>query len=117
MSQKSDAEEFDPATGKFRPIARKGAMQPAPLNPSPRMKNARPAAYKVRSRPNPADRAPGTSGLSESGERFGVFYEIFEHAARSPAGNVAHKVSLVVIAIVFVLLMYEAIAYRISQGG
>lgn len=97
MSQTSGPEEFDPATGQFRAIRRAPA---APV--APRRKPAAPRRI---------------AGLSEEGNRYGVFYEAFEHAARSPAGTAAYRVAQVVIALVFILLVYEAVSYRLALMG
>lgn len=99
----TDAEEYDPATGEFRKIRKPSAVRPAPMNPSPKV--ARPA------------RPQQLSGLSDAGNRYGVFYEIFEGAAKSRSGTVAYRVSQGIIAVVFLLLLYEAITYRLAQGG
>jgi len=99
MSQTSGAEEFDPATGEFRAISR-------PAQPKRR---TAPAAAKPRPRE--------IAGLSESGNRYGVFYEIFEGAAMSPAGTALYRGAQVVIAVIFVLLIYEAVSYRLALGG
>jgi len=99
MSQTSGAEEFDPATGEFRAISR-------PVQP-PRRKPRTPA------KPRPREIA----GLSESGNRYGVFYEIFEGAAMSPAGTALYRGAQVVIAVIFLLLVYEAVSYRMALGG
>ena len=109
MSQTTGAEEFDPETGGFRPIGQKATMKPAPMNPAP----AR------RSLPWNAGRAePGhITGLSGNGNRFGVFYEVFESAAMSTGGTVLYRAAQVIIVVVFVLLLYEAITWRLSQGG
>lgn len=98
MSQTDGAEEFDPATGTFRRISR-------PVQP-PRRREP-----KTKARPRQI------AGLSESGNKYGVFYEIFEGAAMSPAGTALYHGAKVVIAIVFVLLLYEAVTYRMALGG
>lgn len=94
MSQTSGAEEFDPATGEFRRIR----------------KTQRPIGQAE-------TRKRELAGLSDSGNRYGVFYEIFESAAMSPAGTALYRAAQVVIAVVFVLLLYEAITYRMALGG
>lgn len=104
MSQTSGAEEFDPATGEFRAIKR-------PVQPAPR-KTAKAKPAKA-----PPPRPREIAGLSESGNRFGVFYEIFEGAAMSPAGTALYRGAQVVIAVIFALLIYEAVSYRIALGG
>jgi hypothetical protein len=97
MSQTDGAEEFDPKTGTFRRI-RKTDIQPR-----------RKAAAKPARPYNPA--------LSEEGNRYGVAYEIFSHAAKSPAGTAAYRGAQVVIAIIFVMLIWEAVSYRMALGG
>ncbi|MGF1500623.1 MAG: hypothetical protein ACFBSD_02315 [Paracoccaceae bacterium] len=52
--------------------------------------------------------------LSESGERFGVFYEIFEAGFRSRSALWLERAALAFMALVFVLLVYEAITYRLA---
>lgn len=101
----SEAEEFDPKTGEFRKIPAKRTVRPAPMNPAPKVARAAGA------------NRPQVSGLSESGNRYGVFYEIFEGAAKSPAGKAAYRVSQGIILVVFLLLLYEAVTYRMALGG
>lgn len=99
MSQTSGAEEYDPATGEFRAIRK------------------RPAGGSVagagRSRAVPLR----TEGQSPAASRSDVFYEISAHALRSPGGTLLYRGSMVVIAVVFVLLVYEAVTYRLALGG
>jgi hypothetical protein len=112
----SGAEEYDPATGTFRPI-RRASVTPAQHKTAQAYQPKRTASGPRRAAGNqkPAER-PQLSGLSESGNKYGVFYEMFEGAAMSPTGKILHTASKVVIAVVFLLLIYEAISYRLAQG-
>ena len=101
MAQTDGAEEFDPETGTFRPIA---TRRPAPADPSPR-------------RPMGSVKPAMATGLSEHGQKYGVFFEIFEHAAMSRGGTIMYRGAQVVIAVIFVLLIYEAVTYRMALGG
>lgn len=94
----SFAEEYDPATGTFRPIA-----DPAAKAPPPRAR--KPAAPRRKA-----------TGLSESGERYGVIYEVFEAGLKTDTAKYAVWASYAVIVVVFVLLLYEAITYRLALG-
>ena len=97
MSQTSGAEEYDPATGEFRAIRKPPAREPAA---------------------SPARAAPlRTDGQSAPASRSDVFYEISAHALRSPGGTLLYRGSMVVIAVVFILLVYEAVSYRLALGG
>jgi hypothetical protein len=99
MTPPTDAEEYDPETGEFRPI--------------------RKAHFPVSARPS-ADRAPippRVTGLSESGEKYGVFYEIAESGLRTRGARIAEIGSKIVIVVVFLLLLYEAISYRLALPG
>ncbi|MEM1342958.1 MAG: hypothetical protein AAGI34_00095 [Pseudomonadota bacterium] len=100
MSQSTLAEEFDPITGSFRPI--KGAITASARKP---VKQTAPD-------PRPAK----ITGLSENGQRYGVFFEAFEHAAKSPMGNMLYRGAQAVIVVAFLLLMYEALNYRLALG-
>ena len=99
MSQTSGAEEYDPATGAFRAIRKRPARGPA--------------AGASRSRAAP----PRPDGQSSAPSRSDIFYEISAHALRSPGGTLLYRGSMVVIAVVFVLLVYEAVSYRLALGG
>ncbi len=101
MTAPSDAEEFDPKTGTFRPIQKPAA--------------ARRAAPRAAPRPTAAARK-AAGGLSETGERYGVFYEAFEHAFKTDSAKYAEWVAKGVIVVVFLLLLYEAITYRAGLG-
>ncbi len=94
MTAPSDAEEFDPKTGTFRPIRK----PVAPRRPAPK-----PAPRKI-------------AGLSETGQRYGVAYEVFEAGLKSDGIKYAVWVSKGIIVVVFLLLLYEAITYRINLG-
>ena len=96
MTAPSDAEEYDPKTGTFRPI-----RKPAPARRPP---------------PRPAAGAARIAGLSETGQRYGVAFEVFEAPLKSNGAKYASWVSMAVIAVIFVLLLYEAISYRLSLG-
>ncbi len=87
----SNAEEYDPATGTFRPIGQKSRVTAAP-------------------KPAPA----GSDGLSETGKRYGVLYEVFEDGLKSPSAKYMEYGAKAIIVIVFLLLLYEAISYRIA---
>lgn len=98
-------EEYDPKTGTFRPIASPARSFGA--NSSSEIASGR--------RPEKPTR-PVAGGLSESGQKFGVFYEIFEHAARTKTAKRIETGTKVVILVIFGLLMYEAISYRLALG-
>lgn len=101
MTAPSDAEEYDPATGTFRPIAKQPAAKPHQIY---REKRAAVAAAQPRR----------VTGLSETGEKYGVFYEVFEHGLKSDGAKYMVLGAKAIIAVVFVLLLYEAISYRLA---
>ncbi|MEM9147060.1 MAG: hypothetical protein AAGC57_12765 [Pseudomonadota bacterium] len=103
MSASSDAEEYDPATGTFRPIRKRPVGKPHQV-----YQRRKPAATAAKPR-----RVPG---LSESGERYGVFYEIMEGGLKSDGAKYMVMGSKIVMAIIFALLLYEAISYRLALG-
>lgn len=99
----SGAEEFDPKTGTFRPI-------------SPRPQRAVAAARQPKRdlRPN---RATLQEAMADGDQRAGVLFEIADSALRSRTMKWAEWGAKAIIAIVFLLLVYEAISYRLALGG
>lgn len=102
MTAPSDAEEYDPATGTFRPIPRAPAQKPHEV-------------YGARAKAVAASR-PRIAGLSESGQKYGVFYEIFEHGLKSNSAKYLVLATKIMIAVIFALLVYEAVSYRLALG-
>ena len=102
MTAPSDAEEYDPKTGQFRPLRK--VRQPVSARPSASRAPVRPAS-------------PRATGLSETGEKYGVFFEIAEAGLKTRSARVLELGAKVVIVIVFLLLLYEAISYRLSLPG
>ncbi|MEO0622535.1 MAG: hypothetical protein AAFU49_19255 [Pseudomonadota bacterium] len=102
MTAPSDAEEYDPATGTFRPIRKKPAGKPHQVYSA---KAARQGA---------APKPRRVTGLSESGERYGVFYEIMEGGLKSDSAKYMVMGAKIVMAVIFALLVYEAVSYRLA---
>ncbi|MGF1447481.1 MAG: hypothetical protein ACFBRM_14960 [Pikeienuella sp.] len=88
----STAEEFDPTTGTFRPIAKPNAAAPG------------------------APRAGTPTGGASRPEisRYGVLFDAFEDGMKSDGAKYVELGAKAIIVIVFLLLLYEAISYRIS---
>lgn len=103
MTAPSDAEEYDPATGTFRPISKAPKGKPHQVYSGAR---AKPAAAKP----------SGPTGLSESGDKYGVFYEVFEHGLKTDGAKYMVTGAKIVMAVIFALLLYEAISYRLALG-
>lgn len=98
------AEEYDPKTGTFRPIR--------PRPPAPPRSAATPARRELRQ-----TKASLQEAMSDGNERAGVLYEIADSALRSPTMKWAELAAKIIIAIVFLLLLYEAVTYRLALAG
>lgn len=69
--------------------------------------------------PAPAQTAEprGRDALTEREKKYGIAYDAMLEVNRSPLMKGARIVSVIIIATVFVLLMWEAISYRMALSG
>lgn len=107
----SDAEEYDPKTGTFRPIARK---KPAPARrPAPQRGRREPGRESL----GRMEGATVTEALAQSGRGHDVAYSMFKAAFDSRSARIMEWGAKIFIVVVFLLLLWEAVSYRLTLSG
>jgi len=107
----SDAEEYDPKTGTFRPIGKK----PAPMRATTGRRPP-PPPKEERERLGRMQGTTTAEALSQGGRGHDVAYDMFKGAFDSPSAKRLELGAKIVIGVIFLLLLWEAISYRFLGG-